>query len=144
MLAVSGWRTSEATNLKWAELDLERKIAILTDTKTGISARPLSTIAVEIIRSQPQNDIYVFGKPLSKLRHYWVQLQMPSDITPHTLRHSFASLAADLGLADHTIAGLLGHARQSITSRYMHLADKALIEAADLVACETTRLMREG
>jgi integrase len=62
--------------------------------------------------------------------------------TPHTLRHNFASLAADMGLADHTIAGLLGHVRHSITSRYMHLADKALIEAVDLVANETLRLMR--
>jgi integrase len=66
---------------------------------------------------------------------------MPSDVTPHTLRHSFASLAADIGLADHTISGLLGHATRSITSRYTHLADKALIEAADLVARETLRLM---
>jgi integrase len=69
---------------------------------------------------------------------------MPSEIVPHTLRHSFASLAADLGLPDHTIAGLLGHSRQTITSRYMHIGDKALIEAADLVAGETRRLMRSA
>jgi hypothetical protein len=34
------------------------------------------------------------------------------------------------------------HARQGITSRYMHLGDKALLDAADLVANETMRLMR--
>jgi len=66
---------------------------------------------------------------------------MPSDVTPHTLRHSFASLAGDMGLSDSTIAGLLGHSRQSITSRYIHL-DKALVAAADAVANETLRLMR--
>ena len=55
----------------------------------------------------------------------------------------FASLAADLGLGDSTIAGLLGHSRSSVTSRYIHL-DKALIAAADLVAAETKRLMRAG
>ena len=66
---------------------------------------------------------------------------MPKDVTPHTLRHSFASLAGDMGLADSTIAGLLGHARSSITSRYIHL-DKALIVAANEVAEETLRLMR--
>jgi integrase len=66
---------------------------------------------------------------------------MSRDVTPHTLRHSFASLEADLGLPDNTIAGLLGHARSSITSRYIHL-DKALIAAADQVAGETMRLMQ--
>jgi hypothetical protein len=36
---------------------------------------------------------------------------------------------------------MLGHARSSITSRYIHL-EKALIESADSVAAETLRLMR--
>ena len=66
---------------------------------------------------------------------------MPSDVTQHTLRHTFASLAADLGLADSTIAGLIGHKQQSITSRYLHL-DKTLVSAADKVANETLKLMR--
>jgi site-specific recombinase XerD len=66
---------------------------------------------------------------------------MAKDVTPHVLRHSFASLAADLGLADSTIAGLIGHKQQSITSRYLHL-DKTLVIAADKVATETLRLMR--
>jgi integrase len=69
---------------------------------------------------------------------------MPSDITPHILRHSFASLAADLGIADHTISGLLGHSRRGMTSRYLHLGDKALLDASDLVANETMRLMRSA
>jgi site-specific recombinase XerD len=71
-----------------------------------------------------------------------MKLKMPSDVSPHVLRHSFASLGADLGLADSTIAGLIGHKQQSITSRYLHL-DKVLISAANMVAAETTRLMRK-
>jgi integrase len=146
LLAISGWRSHEVMNLRWSELDLERHVAMLEDTKTGKSARALSGAAIDLIRAQPKHGIYVFesenGRPIPAMRFHWLKLRMPSDITPHTLRHSFASLAADLGLADHTIAGLLGHARQSITSRYTHLADKALIEAADLVANETLRLMR--
>jgi integrase len=66
---------------------------------------------------------------------------MDKTITPHVMRHSFASLSADLGLSDNTIASLLGHSRGSITSRYMHGSDKALIAAADLVAQETIKLM---
>ncbi len=40
---------------------------------------------------------------------------LPEDVTPHVLRHSYASLAADLGLADATIAALLGHKGHSVT-----------------------------
>ena len=48
---------------------------------------------------------------------------------------------SDLGLADSTIAGLIGHKQQSITSRYLHL-DKTLITSANIVAAETLKLMR--
>jgi site-specific recombinase XerD len=65
----------------------------------------------------------------------------PVDIHRAVLRHSFASLAADLGLADSTIAGLIGHKQQSITSRYLHL-DKTLVTATNIVAAETLQLMR--
>ena len=62
-------------------------------------------------------------------------------MTPHVLRHSFASLAADLGLADATIAALLGHKGRTITRRYIHCADAALLAAADVVAAGATALM---
>ena len=66
---------------------------------------------------------------------------MPKDVTAHTMRHSIASLAGDMGLPDHTISKLLGHRQNSITSRYIHI-EKSVIEAADKVAEETLRLMR--
>ena len=57
------------------------------------------------------------------------------------LRHSYASLAADLGLADATIAALLGHKEHSATRRYIHAADAALLAAADAVAERRMELM---
>jgi hypothetical protein len=66
---------------------------------------------------------------------------LPSDITPHVLRHSFASVAADLGYSESTIAGLVGHSGRSITSRYIHPADAVLLAAADAVAERTLTLM---
>jgi integrase len=144
LLAVTGFRSSEARLLKWSECDLERSTVILEDSKTGRSIRPLSKIAIGIIEEQPRNGDYVFGNPISSLRHQWAKLGMLADITPHVLRHSFASLAADIGHSDNTIASLLGHSRGSVTSRYMHGSDKALIAAADSVAQETLRLMRKG
>jgi site-specific recombinase XerD len=146
LLAVTGFRSSEAKNLRWSERDLERNIVTLGDTKTGVSVRPLSNAVIEIIKRQKQTGApYVFdyghGRPVSELRLHWLKLGMAEDVTPHVLRHSFASLGADLGLADSTIAGLIGHKQQSMTSRYLHL-DKALIAAANIVATETLRLMK--
>ncbi len=65
-------------------------------------------------------------------------------MTPHVLRHSFASLAADLGYSEPTIAALVGHKGQSVTSRYLHSADAVLLAAADAVASRTAELMREA
>ena len=44
-------------------------------------------------------------------------------------------------MADATIGALLGHAGHTITRRYIHSADAALLAAADKVAAETGRLM---
>jgi integrase len=142
LLAVTGWRSSEAKNLRWSECDLARSVATLGDTKTGVSVRPLSGAAAEIIQRQKQNGSpYVFDCGRGNLRPIWLKLKMPLDVSPHVLRHSLASLAADLGLADSTIARLLGHKQSSITSRYIHM-EKSVIEASDLVANETIKLMR--
>lgn len=143
-LVLSGWRSNEARLLKWAELDLERCTASLGDTKTGASIRPLSQAAIAIIKRQSTTGEYVFvfqGRPVSSVNKYFLKLSMSREITPHVFRHSLASLAADMGFSDNVISGLLGHARSSMTSRYIHL-DAALIKAADAVATETLRLMR--
>ncbi len=147
LLAVSGWRSGEARLLKYSELDLDRRIANLGDTKTGQSVRPLSMAAIEIIQRQPRTESeYVFpvqnGQPIGNLFHHWEKLGLDKTISPHTLRHSLASLAADMQMPDSIIAGLLGHRLGSITSRYTHLSNPALIEAADRAANETLRLMK--
>lgn len=55
-------------------------------------------------------------------------------MTPHVLRHSFASLGNDLGFTEMTIAALVGHSKGSVTSNYIHTLDTALIMAADTIA----------
>ncbi len=73
--------------------------------------------------------------PIVGYRKMWLRIaklgDLPADITPHVLRHSFASLAADLGYNEPTIASLLGHKTHSITSRCVHSADAVLLVAAD-------------
>ncbi len=50
------------------------------------------------------------------------------------MRHSFASVGNDLGFTEVTIAALVGHAKGSVTSKYIHTLDTALIMAADTIA----------
>jgi integrase len=59
----------------------------------------------------------------------------------YVLRHSFTSLAADLGYSEPAIAALVGHKGRSVTSRYVHSADAVLLAVADAVADRTAKLM---
>jgi integrase len=65
-------------------------------------------------------------------------------VTPHVLRHSFASLAGDLGYSEPTIAALIGHKGHTVTSRYVHAADAVLLAAADAVADRTRALLGDA
>jgi integrase len=151
-LLLSGWRTGEAAALRWPEIDLARRTATLSDTKTGRSMRPLSNPVCDLLKAQPQMaGDRVFpasrGGPATILhfKKIWPRIAklagLPTDVTPHTLRHSFASVAADLGYSEPTIAALVGHTGRSVTSRYVHSADAVLLAAADAVANRISELM---
>ena len=95
LLALTGWRSGEAKSLKFSELDLERRIAILGVTKTGMSVRPLSSAAIEIIKRQnPRTGSggHVFeyrGKTLGNLNPHWKKFSMPDR---HGSSHTSAQL----------------------------------------------------
>jgi integrase len=156
-LAFTGWRKGEALGLRWSEIDLARRTATLSDTKTGRSVRPLSQQAYDVLQEMEAlyaNDSgLVFPAtrgdgPMQGFRKFWVRIAgfgpLPREVTPHVLRHSFASLAADLGYSEPTIAALVGHSGRSTTSRYVHSADVVLLAAADAVAGHTKGLMAAG
>ncbi len=153
-LAVTGWRSGEALALRWPEIDLARRTATLGDTKTGRSVRPLSHVACVVLRTMPRlAGELVFPAtrgdgPMVGFKKFWPKIAklggLPADVTPHVLRHSFASLAGDLGYSEPTIAALVGHTGRSVTSRYVHAADAVLLAAADIVADRTAELMGEG
>jgi integrase len=153
-LALTGWRSGEALGVRWFEVDLARRTATLADTKTGRSIRPLSHAACGVLKGLPRTAAdRVF--PASRggagtilhFKKFWPRIaklsELPADITPHVLRHSFTSLAADLGYSEPTIAALVGHKGRTITSRYVHAADAVLLAAADAVANRTAGLMGE-
>ncbi len=146
-LLLTGWRMGEALTLRWDALDLGRRSATLADTKTGRSVRPLSHASCELLGTLPRQGELVFpatrgtgsmsGFP-RLLRRLLVMAGIEGgDVTAHTLRHSFASLAGDLGLSEPTIAALVGHRGGTVTSRYVYVADAALLAAADAVADAT-------
>jgi integrase len=154
-LGVTGWRSGEALAVKWSDLDLARRTARLPDTKTGLSIRPLSYAACDVLRGLPRIGSADLVFPATRgngrmigFPKLWARIAklggLPADVTPHTLRHSFASLGADLGYSEITIGALIGHRGQSITSRYMHTADSVLLAAADAVANRTVELMGDA
>jgi integrase len=153
-LARTGWRSGEALGLRSEEVDLVRRTAMLGDTKTGRSVRPLSHAACDVLRSLSCSGRLVFPATrgsgdivMSGFKKFWKRIAklggLPPDVTPHVLRHSFASLAADLGYSEPVIAALIGHQGRSTTSRYLHSADAVLLAAADSVADRSTELMGE-
>ncbi len=151
-LALTGWRRGEALGLRWAEVDLGRRTARLADTKTGPSARPLPRAACAVLRAMPQGEFAfpaMWGDAaMADIARPWRKVariaRLGPDVTPHTLRHSLASVAADLQFGDATIAALLGHRGHGVTRRYIHSADAALLAAADAVADEIARMMEGG
>ena len=106
--------------------------------------RPIGLPAVDMLEAdRPREAVgpvfrgFLDGKPLIGYPKHWDKIfaKTPlADVTPHVLRHSFASIANDLGFTESTVAALLGHAQGSVTSRYIHAVDTSLIMAADTVA----------
>ena len=144
-IALTGCRRSEMIGLKWTEADTDSSCLRLNDSKEGASIRPIGLPVVEYLeeRMKHHSGSYVFPGPRAEdaafggFANHWRQIfrkSTLSDVTPHVLRHSFASIANDLGFTEVTIAALVGHAKGSVTSKYIHTLDTALIMAADTIA----------
>jgi integrase len=144
MLALTGCRRGEIVSLKWSDVDLENSCLRFSDSKEGHSVRPIGLPVVEMLEAlrQENESEYVFPGPRGRQAYgafpnHWDALLRSSelaDITAHVLRHSFASLANDLGFTEVTIAALVGHSKGSVTSKYIHSLDTSLVMAADTIA----------
>jgi integrase len=149
LLALTGCRRGEVERLQWDEVDLQGRCLRFSDSKEGKSIRPLGGEACKLFAKVTREGRYVFpgsasDKPFAGLPKAWRRIigdaQLPG-LTPHGLRHAFASVAADLGFAEPTIAALLGHGTHSTTGRYLHHLDSTLISAADRVSGEIAAMM---
>lgn len=143
LLLLTGARLNEILTLSWSWVDLERKLLLLPDSKTGQKAIRLNDAAVDVLKALPRlkSSPHVF--PGRKAGEHIVNLQKPwrrireaaglEDVRLHDLRHSFASVAAASGASLQMIGKLLGHTRPQTTARYAHLADDPTRELNDKV-----------
>lgn len=143
-IALTGCRRGEIIGLIWPEVDANNSCLRLADSKEGASVRPIGLPVVDLLAARrpehaagPVFEGTIEGKPLIGFPKHWHKIlanTLLADITPHVLRHSYASIANDLGFTESTVAALLGHAQGTVTSQYIHTVDTALIMAADAVA----------
>lgn len=139
----------EALGLQRAWLDEEKEAIRFPDTKSGAQTRVIGRAAVELLLEQPKTKApFYFSADWGEghfigvvrvLDRVWEKARL-ADVTPHTLRHTFASLAGDLGFFELTIAALLGHSARGVTQRYIHI-DEALRMTADRVAAEMADIL---
>ena len=152
-LMYSGLRLGEALALTWADVDIEhealhiRRSLYFAGSNQGQMKAPKSDagqrdviylkrlqMLLEPHRGAPC--AYVFGgdKPMSK-RAYYCMLERCRrtglDVTPHQLRHAYATLLFEAGIPEKTAQTLLGHAQLSTTMDiYTELRKNKLMEAA--------------
>jgi integrase len=155
LLALTGARLGEITSLRHTEVDRRGQALRFTDTKEGASVRPLGVAALAVLDGLPEalgrdGSVYILPaksgerpyrglpKAIGRIMARRAELR---GVTAHVLRHSFASVADELGYTEATVATLLGQRSGSVTRRYIHQLDRALIAAADRVSAYISAAM---
>ncbi|MFG1465581.1 site-specific integrase [Xanthobacter sp. DSM 24535] len=146
---MTGLRRMEGLALEHAWLHDEEGSIRFPDTKSGAQTRVIGRAAIDLLLAQPQAGSRFFFPAdwgeghfvgIVRVLDRVCAMARLEDVTPHTLRHTFASVAGDLGFSELTIAALLGHAARGVTQRYIHI-DEALRLAADRIADEMADIL---
>lgn len=141
--ALSGCRRNEIAGLKWSEVDLERGMLILEESKTGRSVRPLGAAATALLEAMKPDKAEGYVFPAERgdgfyqgTKAVWQAAIKKADlpgITPHVLRHTLGGTAASTGEALLMVGSLLGHANARSTAIYAHISHDPARMAADRV-----------
>ncbi len=140
----AGLRIGEAINLKVNDIDSKRMLIHIKGAK-GKKDRYtlLSSSFLELLREyyktyKPKK--YLFEGQVKEqysstsaqkiLRSAANKIELKKPITPHTLRHSYATHLLENGVGLRHIQELLGHAKPETTMIYTHVARKDLLEIA--------------
>ncbi len=142
LMYATGLRVSEVVSLKLAEVDLDA--GLITCHGKGSKERrvPLGRSATHWLMlyigararrgsSSPLLFINRAGRKLTRqaawatIKHYAEQARL-ENVSPHTLRHSFATHLLQRGADSRSVQALLGHSDISTTQIYTHITDNHL------------------
>lgn len=151
LLILTGARLREILNAKWSQVDLERGVLFLADSKTGRKPIYLSAAAQAVLALLPriEGNPHIIagsreGAPRADLNKPWRAVKSSAGLEGvrlHDLRHSFASFGAGASLGLPIIGKLLGHSQPSTTQRYAHLDADPLRRAADTIGATIAAAM---
>lgn len=131
----TGARKMEIIGLEWKDVDLDRQVIILNETKNGERrVLPLSGLALKLLKEHStvrriNTDLLFPAKNLKEpidIRAPWnraVKQAQIEDFRFHDLRHSAASYLAMNGATLAEIADILGHKTLQMVKRYAHLSE---------------------
>lgn len=153
LLLLTGYRREEGQAMQRAWVNPMGGFVAFPDTKTDGQIRAIGPEAIKVIVAQPQivGNPYVFTATTGDGPFTAVSACLQrvcgfagiSGVTPHVLRHTFASVAAELGFSELTIRAMLGHASQNVTQDYIHV-DEALKLAVRRTSDEIAKLLAQG
>lgn len=141
-----GCRAGEIFKLKWKDVDIERGMLTLWDTKDKSRIAFMTEEVKELLskktRGAPADLLFpgpkggtinqisnVFSKAVEKLELNKGIADNRERVVFHTMRHTFASWLAEDGTDLYTIQKLMGHSTIAMTERYSHLSPDYLQNA---------------
>ena len=141
LLYATGIRVSELVNLQMHELGLLQGVIRVTGKGGKERLVPMGETAIEILQDylknarpellkRPINTVFPSsrGKTMTRqtfwyrIKHYAVQANIKVKLSPHTLRHAFATHLLNHGADLRVVQMLLGHSDLSTTQIYTHVA----------------------
>jgi integrase len=151
LLILTGARLREILHAKWEQIDIERGLIFLADSKTGKKPLYLSAAAQNVLADLPRvegNPHLIAGAkdgaPRSDLKKPWAAVSRAAGLEGlrlHDLRHSFASFGAGASLGLPIIGKLLGHSQPATTARYAHLDADPMRRAVDTIGSAISAAM---
>jgi integrase len=152
LLILTGARLQEIVTARWEQVDLDRGVIFLDDSKTGAKPVYLSAAVLEVLASLPRvsGNPYIIagakdGAPRADLKRPWAAVTKAAELDGvrlHDLRHSFASIGAGASMGLPVLGKLLGHSQAATTHRYAHLDADPLRRAADTIGATIDAAMR--